>query len=533
MRQIKWLTSVFGLLLVVGGGAAAQTWTWNDGFVAAFVDAEGINRHPGSTYAGETFAGRLLGKVDVPGPGVDVHYLLADAAGTPVRSAVAGLEAWKPDGADWLGQGPTCGLGLVQQWGTPLHMDARAFDTLRVPLWYKRGAGPIEVRVFCVTGTAREPWTETQMDSATAALRPGDSAVLDVDLRRAPDRTRLVKVGVVVAAPEENIPAGEIVLHIGSVPVATVALRNYGPNSAYRWLDVADQAYSEPYRNSYTYDQAVVEVTHNTVGRTLTGTLTAKNLKPNFAYQLKLQAEPTHRLGDANYGTNELLGLSGRWWQQEWLGSSWSTGWNLNDKGNGSFPNPNDNVYYATRDTPADNGGSPTGLKYQYIAYRVFDYFITDEQGNATLNYSVTSSYHVLWKTAQRAPGSNDGPVVTRQFDVDPSIHSQYDTDYPSATVGLFGEWERLPKDGVELLAGDYVCDVLLTEESFHGSGLQGFWAHAMTGKIEFTIVPGAVCTQPIVGDLNNDCKVDLRDLAIFSSAWLQCNLEPPDACHQ
>jgi len=531
MRKIAWLTAVVGLFFTLGGVAPAETWTWRDSFIAAFVDAEGINQHPASTYPGERFAGRILGKVDVPGPGVDVHYLLADAAGQPVRNSVAGLEAWKPDGADWLGQGPTCGLGLVQQWGQPLHMDATRFASLRVPLWYKKGAGPIEVRVFCVTGTAREPWTETQMDSAAAALNPGDSAVLEVDLTPAPDRTRLVKVGVVVEAHEQNVPAGEIVLHIGSVPVATVLLQNYGPNSAYRWLDVADQAYSEQYRNTYTYDQATVEVIYNTVGRTLTGTLTAKNLKPNFAYQLKLQAEPTHRLGDTNYGSNELLGLSGRWWQQEWLGGSWSAGWNLNNKGDGSFPNPNDTVYYATRDTPAGNRGSPTGLKYLYTAYRVFGYFITDEQGNATLSYAVNNSYHVLWKTAQRGPGPDDGPVVARQFDVDPSIHDPYGTDYPAATAGIFGEWERLPKDRVELLAGDYVCDMLLTEESFHGSGLQGFWAHAMKGRIQFTIVPGAVCTQPIVGDLNNDCKVDLRDLAIFSAVWLQCNLDPPDAC--
>ncbi len=49
-----------------------------------------------------------------------------------------------------------------------------------------------------------------------------------------------------------------------------------------------------------------------------------------------------------------------------------------------------------------------------------------------------------------------------------------------------------------------------------------------MKGRIEFTIVLEAVCTKPIVGDLNNDCKVDFLDLAILASSWLQCNLDPP-----
>jgi hypothetical protein len=39
------------------------------------------------------------------------------------------------------------------------------------------------------------------------------------------------------------------------------------------------------------------------------------------------------------------------------------------------------------------------------------------------------------------------------------------------------------------------------------------------------------VCTAPIVGDLNGDCKVDYEDFAIIASHWLKCNLDPPSAC--
>jgi hypothetical protein len=124
----------------------------------------------------------------------------------------------------------------------------------------------------------------------------------------------------------------------GMVPVT--------PSGTYRWLDVADQAYGTNYQGTYSYSQATVTVTYYTTGSTLRGTLTANNLKPNFAYQLKLVGTP----GTAD---NELIGYSGRWWQEEWTGTAWANGQNLNDKGDGSSPNSNDQTYLDRRDVLA------------------------------------------------------------------------------------------------------------------------------------------------------------------------------------
>lgn len=38
-------------------------------------------------------------------------------------------------------------------------------------------------------------------------------------------------------------------------------------------------------------------------------------------------------------------------------------------------------------------------------------------------------------------------------------------------------------------------------------------------------------CTPQVTGDLNHNCKVDIYDLNIFCQSWLECNLEPPEAC--
>lgn len=41
----------------------------------------------------------------------------------------------------------------------------------------------------------------------------------------------------------------------------------------------------------------------------------------------------------------------------------------------------------------------------------------------------------------------------------------------------------------------------------------------------------GPICTKPIPGDVNDDCRLDFADLAIIFDHWLECNLEPPEAC--
>jgi hypothetical protein len=43
----------------------------------------------------------------------------------------------------------------------------------------------------------------------------------------------------------------------------------------------------------------------------------------------------------------------------------------------------------------------------------------------------------------------------------------------------------------------------------------------------------GYVCTAEVLGDINKDCKIDLTDLAAMASRWLECNIEPPEACWQ
>ena len=40
-----------------------------------------------------------------------------------------------------------------------------------------------------------------------------------------------------------------------------------------------------------------------------------------------------------------------------------------------------------------------------------------------------------------------------------------------------------------------------------------------------------ARCASRTVGDVNGDCKIDFADFAIMASRWLECYLEPAEAC--
>jgi hypothetical protein len=246
------------------------------------------------------------------------------------------------------------------------------------------------------------------------------------------------------------------------------------PSGKFRWLDIADQAYGEAYRNAYDYTQATVIVAFAPSGASLRGELTANNLKPNFAYQVKLAGDPIEY-----QVANEKIGFVGRWWREEWNGVQWVNG-----------RNSSDGEYVSEKDEGDNIGGSPTGLKYKFTGYLVFDYFITDSKGNALLEFEVNSSYHVLWKTVQREPESGDGEIKAATYRVNAKSSPAYDANFNWVTVGVYGEVERAPVGKIYPAPGLYDCQFFLTEESFHGSGgdYAGTWAAAIGAPISFEI---------------------------------------------
>ena len=208
-------------------------------------------------------------------------------------------------------------------------------------------------------------------------------------------------------------------------------------------------------------------------GATLRIDLTARNLKPSFAYQTKFEGRPANPYpgySDNRYdASNEALGRAGRWW---------CTG-----------PD-HDPMNITDRDLRFHTG-------HGVLGYLLFDFFLTDADGKADATCSVDSSYHVLWRTDQRSPTRNDGPTKAVDIAYDDDVYRDV-PDFLDAPAEVYAEWEkgRARPGTLELPPGVYYCCLMLTEETFHNlwygdtNDLDGgLWAHAMSDELfQFTI---------------------------------------------
>ena len=170
-----------------------------------------------------------------------------------------------------------------------------------------------------------------------------------------------------------------------------------------RWRDVAGQAYAAVRKTGYDYGQADVELDLAPSGATLEGALTASGLKPNFAYQLKLNGRPAFLFGDeGDDEANERLGYAGRWWARQIRDRDGTIvrQWRSNDKeyDGWKFRRFHDADHHVVFD-----------------GYLLFDYLVTDADGSASLDIALDGSFHVLFKTAQREPKPNDSIPTAHQ----------------------------------------------------------------------------------------------------------------------
>lgn len=284
-----------------------------------------------------------------------------------------------------------------------------------------------------------------------------------------------------------------------------------GAPSGFRARDIADNDYAarfytrdgDPDYTASDYDRASVTVAFERSGSFFGGTLDASGLKPSFAYQMKLVGMPTAEYGAAGDDvSNERIGYAGRW----------------NRVGTG---NATDAQYEACRADPQCDD--------VFEGYLVFDFFVTDMYGNATHAFVADDSFHVLWRdcpperplTGCQSPSGR--PTVYRDVVALASTGYGYDRDYATWTIGVFGEVERTAPHSY-LPTGEYRARFVLTEESFHESGVPGgYWASVIGDAgihfwIDQTAGPrdcgdGDLCNGYEVCDGTGACQAGLGDV--------------------
>jgi len=315
--------------------------------------------------------------------------------------------------------------------------------------------------------------------------------------------------------------AQAIVLNAPSAPIPLVAYQDNWSLAVERWWDIG--AYRSGSRDHFNqFNDWVAANTSNhkfdyaarAAGVVLTydrkpgvpyfvAHLSARGLKPNFAYQLKLAGKPVN--GPRGMGTqsssvlaasrrpnaaaiyrevrdargaptavngddwsNQQLGYAGRWWNDS--------------AASGDTNAVDDSVYQSnSRDTI-----------YGYLFMGVF---ITNKAGNAEWDIRGNRSYHVTW--AEWQGGARDVylgnfPIAGALDNSDPPHYYGYGPFAPSmgdarhaqdgqTRVRLFYEYEYGRPREVVLPHGTYHCRLLITEETFHS--LYGATQNVLGGR--------------------------------------------------
>ncbi len=291
------------------------------------------------------------------------------------------------------------------------------------------------------------------------------------------------------------------------VPVAFGAFNDPWPAGRERWLDISDTRYTSwstttgsNGKYSYSINPNVV-LTYDTAPSTpyFQGRIDATGLKPNFCYQLKLVGKPVH--GSRGMGkttswknfdgvtqpvgntpvngddwANEQIGFSGRWWD---------------DTNQSGATNTVDGLYLNSYKTPVQSGSTSVSTVY---GYQFMGSFVTNEKGEAHVNFNGQYSYHIDWKSTQG--GRKDVfngifPVNGWLIKSNPTEYYGYGATAPLKSVELWYELETarniVNSDGtvsakpVNFKPGTYHCRFILTEESFHASStLGGYWKSVM-----------------------------------------------------
>ena len=242
----------------------------------------------------------------------------------------------------------------------------------------------------------------------------------------------------------------------------------------HRWADIASQPFAPAMQTAFSYADASVSLDFAPSGATFAGRIAAQGLKPNFAYQIKLNGKP-----DRDPWANEQLGLAGRWWATQTRKSDGSlvTAWRSND-----------DEFHRWKALGFTDGATDVVFE----GYLLLDFLIADPAGTAARDLTLDSSFHVLWKTLQREPHAEDSEPLHHTV-VARAATGWYPVDLPDAPIAIYAEWEpgRARPGECALPPGHYATQLVLTEESFHEREPdRGSWATVMSAPdVAFTIV--------------------------------------------
>lgn len=150
-------------------------------------------------------------------------------------------------------------------------------------------------------------------------------------------------------------------------------------------------------------------------------------------------------------------------------------------------------------------------------------------------NCNAVINYNNVWGNTSGSYGAGTVPSPN-DIHLDPQFVDFENSDYHLKSGA--GRWDSNSENWVNddvnspcIDAGD-PCDPIGVEPNPNGGRINmgAYGGTAEASKSTSGIVE-PICTEYPAMDFNKDCKVDFRDFGDFCQSWLECNLDPPEAC--
>jgi hypothetical protein len=185
-------------------------------------------------------------------------------------------------------------------------------------------------------------------------------------------------------------------------------------------------------------------------------------------------------------GNDDSLNITGQITLALWV--------NTNDSGNGQYNS------YITK------GDHSYGLQHKYN--NNVEFFFSDGVNWYWVWYPIDSSFNGVW---HHLAGTYDGSQLKLYVDGELKAGSSHTGSIGSSTYNV--------NIGRNSEATDRLYNGLIDDVRIYNYALSA------------NEILQLLCTRQINGDLDGNCKVDFRDLALLVSEWLSCNLPSYELC--
>ncbi len=175
-------------------------------------------------------------------------------------------------------------------------------------------------------------------------------------------------------------------------------------------------------------------------------------------------------------------------------------------------------------------GGSTATIKNNIIANNTADYGGGIYNGSS--EYLFDNSYNCFWNNGEHFGGT--ATAGTGDFIRDPLFASGSDYRLESTAGRWSGSvWVFDSVDSPCIEAGDPLDDIEVEPNPNGGRINIGAYGGTPYASKSASGVVRPICLNPPAMDFNDDCIVNMSDLAAFVADWLACGLDIQEACWQ